>query len=83
MRIDEYAFEVVVTADRGKYLKYVDETLSENKVGKPIRIIFSKPCTIPEFTEESIISSVPDSTKNVDTEVVEKPTKKRTTRKSK
>ena len=83
MRIEDYAFETVVTADRGKYLKYTNEELDENKVGRPIRIIFSKPCVIPDFTEESIIGSISDFTKNADTDVVKKPTKKKTTKKSK
>lgn len=51
MRIDKFDFETIVTAERGMFLKYKDETMTVEKVGKPERIIFSNKGIIPELEE--------------------------------
>lgn len=73
MRKDEFNFDVIVTAERGNYLKYKDEDLTVEKVGKPVRIIFSKKGNIPEFEELPL--------EDEEVEVTEEKPAKKTTRK--
>lgn len=51
MRIERFSKNIVVTAERGMYLSFVDEDLSADKVGMPERIIFSNLGKVPEFKE--------------------------------
>ena len=65
MTIDTFKNETVVTAERGKYLKFADEEINEEKIGRPERIIFSNTSIIPEFVE------VPLNKEELTTEKVE------------
>lgn len=51
MKIDDFGEDVIVTAERGCYLKFKADTVTEDIVGQPERIIFSKRGIIPEFVE--------------------------------
>ena len=72
MRVDEFNNETIITAERGMFLKLVDEPDEENKFGKPERIIFSKKGNIPEFKEVPL---------NVETVVEEVKKEKKATKK--
>lgn len=74
MRIDKYTFETVVTADKGKYLKFND--IGENITGKPTRIIFSTQGIVPEFTEEVISKEI----KDIDAKPIKKKSKKKSSK---
>ena len=51
MTKNEFAKEIIITAERGNYLKIANLENSEEIVGKPERIIFSKEGIIPEVEE--------------------------------
>lgn len=48
---NEFVKEVIITAERGNYLKITNLENSEEIIGKPERIIFSKKGIIPEVEE--------------------------------
>jgi len=77
MRVDEFKFEVIVTADRGYYLKYKDADLLPEKVGKPIRMIFSKTGIIPEMEEVALIETPEVQEVNDNKKVEDKPVEKK------
>lgn len=54
MKIDNFINNVIITADRGKYLSLKDNKNSTDLLGKPERIILSKQGKIPEFEEKEI-----------------------------
>lgn len=51
MTKNEFAKEIIITAERGNYLKIANLENSEEIIGKPERIIFSKEGIIPEVEE--------------------------------
>ena len=51
MTKNEFAKEIIITAERGSYLKIANLENSEEIIGKPERIIFSKDGIIPEVEE--------------------------------
>lgn len=84
MHISEFKEETIVTAERGMYLKYKNEELTVDKVGKPERIIFSKKAIIPEFEElpldfEDTIEKVEEE-QVVEEDTTEKSTKKKSSK---
>ena len=51
MTKNEFVKEVIITAERGNYLKIANLENSEEIIGKPERIIFSKEGIIPQVEE--------------------------------
>ena len=51
MTKNEFIKEIIITAERGNYLKIANLENSEERIGKPERIIFSKEGIIPEVEE--------------------------------
>lgn len=51
MTKNEFVKEIIITAERGNYLKIANLENSEEIIGKPERIIFSKEGIIPEVEE--------------------------------
>lgn len=51
MTKNELVKEIIITAERGNYLKIANLENSEEIIGKPERIIFSKEGIIPEVEE--------------------------------
>ena len=78
MRRDDFNTEVIVTAERGMYLKLKEEPENENKLGKPERIIFSKRGIIPEFIELPLDMDVPSENSNAELAEEVEPTTKKT-----
>lgn len=54
MTKNEFVKEIIITAERGNYLKIANLENSEEIIGKPERIIFSKEGIIPEVEEVSL-----------------------------
>lgn len=54
MTRDDFNKDVIITAERGNYLKVTNLENSEEIIGKPERIIFSKEGIIPEVEEVSL-----------------------------
>ena len=80
MTIDKFKYETIVTAERGKYLKLVDEEINEEKIGKPERIIFSNSSVIPEFVEVPLEETKSVEVKDVKETKVKKTTKKKSSK---
>lgn len=51
MTKNEFIKEIIITAERGNYLKIANLENSEEIIGKPERIIFSKEGIIPQVEE--------------------------------
>lgn len=51
MTKNEFVKEIIITAERGNYLKIANLENSEEIIGKPERIIFSKEGIIPQVEE--------------------------------
>ena len=81
MRIDEFDFEKIITAERGMFLKPINEPDNELKFGKPERIIFSKRGPVPEFRELPLDFEVATDKVEEVAETVEEEKSAKTTRK--
>lgn len=60
MHKEEFKYDTIITADRGKYLRIVNNPEAEEIFGKPERIIFSNQGIIPEFEEVELEGPVHD-----------------------
>ena len=78
MRKEDFRTVTIITAENHNYLKLKEVENSEELIGKPVRMIFSKDGKLPEFED---VSLVPEALKTEEVEEVKEEASKKSKKK--